>query len=122
MTLECFRCSIDDETNAKAVTRMASVIDLKNKPAVSDPKMRHILDELYSGQGKKGQIGSGSMMDAVRRELKTGKPTGGRYHSKKARLLVDDLKKCISSGRLSKDDKATARALVEELKKSLSGN
>ena len=70
-----------DGENAAA----ASAIDLNVKPTISDANTQKIINELYEGQGKKGQIGSGSMMDAVRNERKTGKPTKGKFHSTKAK-------------------------------------
>ena len=100
----------------------APTIDLNVKPMVSNAKTQKIIDEIYEGQGKKGQIGNGSMMDAIKNELKTGKSTKGYFHSKKGRNTIVELKKHIGSGKLNANDKAIVRALVEDIKKALSKN
>ena len=92
------------------------------KPTVTNPQLQSIIDVIYKGQNAKGHIGNGTIMDAVRNELITGKPTKGVYHSKKARVTVNELKKQISNGNLDDHDKRMARALIRNIKKALSGN
>ena len=92
------------------------------KPTVSNSKLQSAIDDLYSGQGSKGQIGNGTMMDAVRNEIKTGNPTKGKYHSEKARSSIKNLEKQLSSGKLDKQEKKIVRELVKDLRSALSGN
>jgi anti-sigma28 factor (negative regulator of flagellin synthesis) len=92
------------------------------KPTAANPKLQDIINEIYKGQGGKGQIGNGSMMDAVRHERKTGKPTKGHFHSKKARTIAEKLKKQIADGKLNEQDKRIARALIDDINKARSGN
>ena len=108
-----------DSENAAAVT---SAIDINVKPVISDTNMQDVVNEIYKGQGQKGQIGNGSMMDAIRNEIKTGKSTKGKFHSTKGRNTIVELKKHIASGKLNARDKTVARALVDDIKKALSGN
>ena len=108
-----------DKEREKAEKRKVDPIDINARPKVSDPPLKGHINELYKGQGSKNQIGNGTMMDAVRNERRTGKPTKDRYHSKKARIIRDKLKERISSGKLSKHDKRVARALNEDIRKAL---
>ena len=97
-------------------------VDLNVKPTVENLQLQRIVNDIYKGQGGKGQIGNGTMMDAVRNELNTGKPTKGRFHSKKARNREAALKKQISSGKLNAQEKSIARALIDDIGKALSGH
>ena len=97
-------------------------INLNAKPKVSDVKTQELIDDIYSGQRKKNKVGSGTMMDAVRNELKTGKPTEGKFHSTKARYTITALNGRLSSGKLSKEDKTVVRAITKDLKAALSGH
>ena len=47
--------------NVKVVIIMSASTKLNVKPAVSDVKMRKLLDDIYSGQGKKSQLGNGTI-------------------------------------------------------------
>jgi hypothetical protein len=46
-------------------------------------------------------IGNGTTMDAIRYELKTGKPVGGRFHNQKEQDYSRALEKLINSGKLN---------------------
>ena len=95
-------------------------VNLKMKPKVSDLKTQKILDEIYKGQNAKSQVGNGTMMDAIRNERKTGKPTRGRLHTKKGKAAIKLLNACLGSGKLDDRDKAAVRAIMDDLKKALS--
>ena len=111
-----------EEKEAEREAENSKAIDINVKPTVTNPQLQSIVDKIYKGQGGKGQIGNGTMMDAVRNEIKTGERTKGRYHSKKARQSVTQLKNRIGSGKLNVQEKQIARALIDDLKKALSGN
>ena len=96
--------------------------DINVKPTVTNPKMKNVINDIYKGQESKTKIGSGTTMDAVRNELKTGKPTCGIFHSKKAREAVKRLKNLVSSGKLNDRKKKIARDLLDDISKALSGN
>lgn len=108
-----------DGANAKTAT---SSIDLSVKPTVSDKKLQNIVNDLYKGQKNPRKIDDGTTMAAVRKELRDGDKTGGKFHSKKARYAISGLKERLSSGKLNKNEKAIARELMNDLKKALSGN
>lgn len=54
------------------------------KPAVSDPKLKNIIDDMYKGVNNANRTGDGTTADAVRNELKTLEPTEGKWHLTKA--------------------------------------
>ena len=97
-------------------------IDLNIRPTATNPRLQSIIDDIYKGRGNKKQVGNGSVMDAVRNEIKAGKPTNKRFHAIKARETTQRLKKQIASGMLNAQDKRIARALIEDISKALSGH
>ena len=99
----------------------ASVAGLNVKPTVSDTKLRNIVNDIYKGQASKNAVGNGTTMDAVRSEVRTGNPTGGKFHSTKAQRLLNGLNKSLKSGNLNATDTKTAKALATDLQNALNG-
>ena len=94
---------------------------LNAKPTVSDAKLRNIVNDIYKGQASRYTVGNGTTMDAVRNEVRTGTPTGGKFHSTKAQRLLNGLNKCLRSGNLDAMDAKTANALAMDLRNALKG-
>ena len=111
-----------DGGNEVEVNSAPNQISLNVKPKLSDAKTQKIVDDIYSGQKKKTKIGNGTMMDAVRNEIKTGKPTEGKFHSVKAKNTIKQLDSYINSGRLNEDEKTSVRVIRDDLKKALAGH
>jgi hypothetical protein len=65
------------------------------KPQVRDWKLRRIVDNLWKGDRQPNHVGDGTTMDAVRNELRTGRPTEGKYHTEKARTELRALQRWI---------------------------
>ena len=97
-------------------------VNLNVKPKVSDTKTQKIINELYKGQDAKGKIGNGTMMDAIRNEKKTGRPTNSKFHTKKGKGLLVQLEDCLSSGKLSDMEKKVIRTVKEDLRKAIVGH
>ena len=95
--------------------------NLNVKPKANHQQLQNYVNDLYSGQGSKGQIGNGTMMDAIRNEIATGRPTKKRFHSDKGRKMVKSLRVLISSGKLDKSDKTIARDIIKDIRKALNG-
>lgn len=108
--------------NALESNKFPRHINLDVKPEVSDIKTREIIEDIYSGQSKKSKVGNGTMMDAIRNELKTGKPTERKFHSVKAKNTIIALHGRLSSGKLHKVDKTIVRAIIKDLKAAISGH
>lgn len=87
------------------------------KPFVSDPKLKKVIDNLYRENAK---IGSGSTADAIRYETQTGLKVGGRSHTQKGedavRFLEDWLKKNPDA---KQGDVAAAENVLLDLKDAL---
>lgn len=90
------------------------------KPVVSDPVLQKRIDALYRPGAT---VGSGSTAAAVRRELQTGMPVGGRLHSQKAENSIVGLQKWLDKHPTAKPaDKAAAENVIRDLKNALRGN
>lgn len=75
------------------------------------PEAREVINQLYRPGA---YIGDGGTADAIREELSTGKPIGDRFHSKKGRERIRQIKRI-----LRKNPKHPDRELLEKLLKGL---
>lgn len=107
----------------------SGVPDMPPKAPARAPNVRHwrlrkIVDDAYRGAENPNRVGDGTTMDAVRNELRTGRPTAGKFHSVKARDLVTRLSRWLRANEktATRPDVASARRLLEDLKNSLGGN
>ena len=92
-------------------------------PQVSDPKLKNLVNDLYKGAKMPSPIGTGSTADAVRNELKTGLPTGGRFHSQNAQEYITALRRFLKNNpNASNSDRMVAQALLDDLIAALKGN
>lgn len=90
------------------------------KPATKDPKLSHLMDEMWRDNAK---IGNGSTAAAVRHELATGKPVGGAFHSQKARDMIRSLEKWLRNNpEATPGDRAAAENVIKDLRDALAGN
>jgi hypothetical protein len=90
------------------------------RPTVDDPKLQNYVDNLYKGTSNPGRVGSGTTADAVRNEILTGKPTGGTFHTIKARETVSGLTKWLRNNPgASASDRGVAQGLLDDLKNAL---
>ncbi len=85
---------------------------------VQNPKLHNAVDQMYR-QG--ASVGDGGLADAVRFELATGQPVGGRSHIQKAIERIRNLENIINSQTLSRQDLEIALLLLEDLKNALGG-
>ena len=92
-------------------------------PQVRDWKLRRIVDNLWKGAENPNHVGDGTTMDAVRNELRTGRPAEGKSHSIKARESIDALQRWDRQfgPRASRQDRLWARRLAYELTQVLGG-
>jgi RsiW-degrading membrane proteinase PrsW (M82 family) len=67
------------------------------KPVVSSRKLQNIVDELWHGHDSPKRTGDGTTMDAVRNEIKTGRPTQGVWHTDKAIRLRASLRRWLKA-------------------------
>jgi hypothetical protein len=91
-------------------------------PKVAEPKLGKLVRDLFKGTKVPNPIGTGSTADAVRNELLTGLPTGGRFHSQKAVEYMNALTKWLNKNpNASHYDQLVARSLIEDLQAALMG-
>ncbi len=93
------------------------------RPQVRDWKLRRIVDNLWKGTDNPNHVGDGTTMDAVRNELRTGRPTEGRFHTEKAQTELNALERWIKryGPTASREDTKWAWRLKNELQQLLGG-
>jgi hypothetical protein len=94
------------------------------KPQVRDWKLRRIVDNLWKGGDNPNHVGDGTTMDAVRNELRTGRPTEGKFHTEKAQNELGALRRWIDryGSTASRQDRLAAWQLRTELENLLGGS
>ena len=89
------------------------------RPHVEDANLSRIMDDLYRPGAK---VGSGSTAAAVRHEIATGTPVGGRLHSQKAREAITRIQKWIKRNATARPgDRAAAENVLRDLQNALGG-
>jgi hypothetical protein len=91
------------------------------KPQVRHHKLRNIVDNLWHGYRSPNRVGDGTTMSAVRNEIRTGRPTGGRFHSQKARESIAALQRWLrdSGPSATRSDRQWAHQLISDLQQAL---
>jgi len=91
-------------------------------PQVADRKLQNLVDNLYKGTTNPNRVGSGTTMDAIRSEIATGSPTGGRMHITKGRETLQGLRNWLARNPdAALDDRRVANSLARELEDVLGG-
>ena len=92
------------------------------KPQVSSTKLLNYVDNLWKGTTNPNRVGDGTTMDAIRNEIATGVPTGGRMHTIKGQETLNGLNNWL---RRNPDapahDRLVAQSLADELTEVLRG-
>ena len=93
------------------------------RPEVTNWRLRNIVDDLWKGTRSGNRVGDGTTMDAVRNELRTGRPTEGVFHSEKAQQSINALNRWLRNQgpQASREDRLWAWRLRAELQKALRG-
>jgi hypothetical protein len=106
----------------------SGVPDMPQKPPARWPQVRHwklrnIVGNIFKGTRNPDRIGDGTTMDAVRNELRTGRPTEGFFHLEKARTEIRALNRWLEryGPTASREDRLWAWRLRAELQKALRG-
>ncbi|GMX64010.1 hypothetical protein Elgi_04570 [Paenibacillus elgii] len=60
-------------------------------------------------------------MDSIRYEVQTGNSVEGKFHSQKGQEFTNGINKLINSGTLDAQDKAIAKAIVQDIANALAG-
>lgn len=90
-----------------------------SKPAVSDPVLSRLVDEIYRPLAT---VGSGSTAAAVRQELSTGQAVGGAFHSQKALDSIRALGKWLANNPTARPgDRAAAENIIRDMSNALRG-
>ena len=98
----------------------AAIDDVLPKPVVSNTKLQNIVNDLYKGTTNPNRVGTGTTADAVRNELATGLPTGGKFHSEKAQIYINGLNNVLKQD-LTASDRLVAQSLLDDLVNALGG-
>jgi hypothetical protein len=83
------------------------------RPYAEDPKLVKILNDLHHDHSS---VGSGSTAAALREELRTGLPVGGKFHTQKTEEGIHLLNDWLKSNFLAKQgDRAAAENMLRDL-------
>jgi hypothetical protein len=85
---------------------------------ISNTKLKNYIKDLFKPDP---QEVAGGTAGAIREELRTGKPIGGKFHSEKGRQYVNGLSKLLKSGNLSDLEQQIAEWLENDLVNALFG-
>ena len=92
-------------------------------PQANDKKLQNYMNDLYKGANSKNPVGSGSMADAIRNEIRTGQPTGKKFHSGPGEQYVTGLRNWLANNpNASASDRAIAQRTLDDLVNALAGN
>lgn len=86
----------------------------KPKPTAGSTKLRNIVDDIWKHAGRPGSKGDGTTFDALRNEIRTGKPSAGKFHYQKAADLMTGLHKVLADSATSPADRALAVDLLRQ--------
>ena len=104
------------------VSKEAHLVDLRasmSKPHVENQELKKIVDNLYKPNAK---VGSGSTAAALREELVTGKPVGGKMHKIKTIESINRLDDWIRNNPTAlSGDRAAAENILKDLHNALNG-
>ena len=81
------------------------------------------MKDLYKGAKTSSPIGTGNTADAIRNELETGLPTGGKFHTQKGQEYINALSNWLTRNpNASHYDRLVAESLNNDLKAAIGGN
>ena len=109
---------VADSPSGVLESRTAAVGDDLPSPIVSDAKLQRIVNDLYKGTDNPDRLGTGTTADAVRAEILTNEPTGGRFHFEKAYQYSLALTKRLKTD-LTLHDRIVAQSLLDDLRDAL---
>ena len=81
-------------------------------------KLKNTIREMYRPGAKEGD---GGLADAIRYEIKTGLPVGGKSHIRKGIERLKNLENILKKQILDPVDKSIIRELIKNLKDALEG-
>jgi hypothetical protein len=114
-------------TDASATGTDALVPDMPQKspaprPSVSDTRLGNLVENLYKAIKSSERVGDGTTMDAIRNEIRTGRPTGGCFHTTKGKETLRGLQNWLRRNpAASGADRSVAENLIRQLDDALGG-
>jgi hypothetical protein len=112
----------DDPRSLIAQIAAKSVDDILPTPQVGSTKLQNLVNNLYKGTTNPNRVGNGTTMDAIRNQIATCVPTGGRMHTIKGQETLNGLNNWL---RRNKDadyyDRLVAQGLADKLSLVLRG-
>jgi hypothetical protein len=95
----------------------AKTVGVLPTPVVESTKLENIVNNLYKGTTNPNRVGNGTTMDAIRNEIATGAPTGGRMHLTKGEESLRGLDNWLAKNPdAAYSDRLVAQSLADELR------
>lgn len=108
---------IEDTIGSTSSSAVASTREALLSEATSD-EVQRLIKELYR---KGATVGDGGTADAIREELATGNPTGGRSHIQKGKERLRQIERMLEKYP-EHADRALLERLRDDLQDALEGN
>jgi hypothetical protein len=90
-----------------------------SKPTVYDSSLARLIDPLYRANAT---VGSGSTAAAIRQEIATGLPVGGKFHTQKAIDSIRSLERWLANNPAARaGDRAAAENVIKDMINALRG-
>lgn len=88
--------------------------------SANSKKLKNILSDIYKGSENPLKVGDGTLMDAIKEEIKTGVLVHGRDHAgQKASDIIKGLEKIVRGNTYSQSDKDIAKEFINTLNEAL---
>jgi len=96
--------------------------EMLSTPAVDSQKLQNLVNSLYNGTANPNRVGNGTTMDAIRHELATGAPVGGKFHLQKGQESIRALENWLKGNpNASYRDRVVAESLLNDLRRAVGG-
>lgn len=90
--------------------------------SIGSTRLQNLVDNLYKGTTNPNRVGNSTTMDAIRQELATGAPTGGRAHVTKGQGILRSLDNWLRHNPNAEYyDRLVAQSRADELSTALRG-
>jgi RHS repeat-associated protein len=102
--------------------REAEELAKKSLNEAKDPTLKNVVKDIYKGRSRTPegkQIGSGSTADAIREEIRTGKPTHGKFHRQEGIEQINAIQRILRRKDVCQSDKDLATQLLKDLQSAI---
>lgn len=112
---------IEENVKTNIICKQKGEMSAKGKQLLNsaiNEKLKNVIKELYRPGA---MIGDGGTADAIRYEIDSREPVGGKSHIKKGIERLKNLENILNKIELNENDRKIAQELYDDLKNALGG-